>query len=59
MPIGPISNPGNNALKAAMNPPKTDYLYFMAVDKEGNTRFARTAQEHEANRALAKKNGIL
>ncbi len=59
LPIGPISNPGLDALKGAMNPPKTGYVYFVAVDKEGHTKFATTEQEHEANIAEAKKNGVL
>ncbi len=42
-----------------MNPPKTGYLYFVAVDKEGHTAFATTEQEHANNIALAKKNGVL
>ena len=59
LPIGPISNPGEDALKAAMSPPKSGYLYFVAIDKEGHTAFATTEQEHAANIALAKKNGVL
>ena len=43
----------------AMNPPRTGYLYFVAVDKEGHTKFATTEQEHAANIALAKQNGVL
>jgi len=59
LPIGPISNPGEDALKAAMSPPKNGYVYFVAIDKEGHTAFATTEQEHAANIALAKKNGVL
>jgi len=59
LPIGPISNPGEEALKAAMSPPKNGYVYFVAIDKEGHTAFATTEQEHAANIALAKKNGVL
>jgi peptidoglycan lytic transglycosylase G len=59
LPIGPISNPGAEALQAAMNPPKNGYLYFVAIDKDGHTAFATTEQEHAANIALAKKNGVL
>ncbi|MGL5649662.1 MAG: endolytic transglycosylase MltG [Clostridium sp.] len=29
LPIGPICNPGIEALEAAMNPAKTDYLYYI------------------------------
>ena len=48
LPPGPICNPGMAALKAALHPAKTDYLYFVA-DARGATRFARSLQEHEAN----------
>ncbi|MBU5225647.1 endolytic transglycosylase MltG [Clostridium senegalense] len=30
MPIGPISNPGRESLKAAINPKSTNYLYFVS-----------------------------
>lgn len=30
MPIGPISNPGKESLKAAINPKSTNYLYFVS-----------------------------
>jgi UPF0755 protein len=47
LPPGPICNPGIAALKAAMQPAKTDYLYFVA-DAAGATRFAKDMAEHEA-----------
>jgi UPF0755 protein len=47
LPPGPICNPGTNALKAAMQPAKTDYLYFVA-DASGATKFAKDLKEHEA-----------
>jgi UPF0755 protein len=59
LPVGPISNPGVDALKAAMAPPKNGYLYFVTIDKDGHTAFATTEQEHAANIALARKNGVL
>ncbi len=48
LPPGPICNPGVAALKAAIQPAKTDYLYFVA-DANGATRFAKTLEEHSAN----------
>ena len=39
LPPGPIANPGIAALKAAMNPAQTAYLYFVA-DAQGNTLFS-------------------
>lgn len=48
LPPGPICNPGVAALKAALEPMKSDYLYFVAT-AGGATRFARTIEEHNAN----------
>ena len=45
LPPGPISNPGVAALKAALAPADTDYLYFVA-DAEGHSRFSATLNEH-------------
>jgi len=45
LPPGPISNPGIAALRAAMRPARTDYLYFVS-DASGHTRFSATLQEH-------------
>jgi len=45
LPPGPICNPGIAALKAALTPARTDYLYFVA-DAEGHSRFSATLKEH-------------
>lgn len=59
LPPSPIDNPGAAALKAAMAPPVGDWLYFVAIDKAGNSAFATTLAEHERNQATARANGVL
>lgn len=49
LPAGPIGNPGSDAIQAALNPPRTDYLYFVAR-QDGTHQFSRTLDEH--NRAV-------
>lgn len=49
LPPGPISNPGEKAIYAALNPAKTDYFYYL-TDKSGTVHYGRTAAEHAANR---------
>lgn len=41
LPIGPIANPGQKAIQAALNPLKTDDLYFYARPN-GKVEFAKT-----------------
>jgi UPF0755 protein len=47
LPPGPIASPGIAALRAAMKPAKTDYLYFVA-DAQGHSRFSVDLREHSA-----------
>ncbi|MEX0931599.1 MAG: endolytic transglycosylase MltG [Candidatus Paceibacterota bacterium] len=45
LPIGPISNPSLDSIEAAVTPPESDYLYYLA-DRVGNTYFSVTFDEH-------------
>ncbi|MEV0738172.1 endolytic transglycosylase MltG [Streptomyces sp. NPDC050549] len=59
LPPTPIDNPGEDAMRAAINPPPGDWLYFVTV-KPGDTRFAATYEEHQRNVAefnAAQKSG--
>ena len=48
LPIGPISNPGELAIEAALRPADGDWLYFVTVNlKTGETKFSITLAEHE------------
>jgi UPF0755 protein len=47
LPPGPICSPGRAALRAALHPDSTDYLYFMARG-DGTHQFSRTLREHES-----------
>ena len=46
LPAGPISNPGSQALWAAMNPESTNYYYY-ALGKDGKHHFSATFREHQ------------
>lgn len=48
LPPTPISNPGRASLAAVLDPPQTDYLFFVA-DGSGGHAFAPTYDEHRAN----------
>lgn len=45
LPVGPIANPGEEAIEAAINPEETDYLYF-GVNSSGKHTFSKTYEEH-------------
>ena len=48
LPPGPIGNPGEASIDAALAPAEVDYLYFVARN-DGSHAFSRTLREHNAN----------
>lgn len=53
LPPGPIANPGLACLKAAANPEKHDFLYYVAR-ADGSHIFSRTMKEHLQSVAVTK-----
>lgn len=45
LPLGPIANPGIDAIRAALYPIASDYLYYLSTP-DGKTIFSRTLEEH-------------
>jgi len=48
LPPGPIGNPGEASLRAALHPAETSFLYFVA-NTEGGHFFSSTLEEHNRN----------
>ena len=49
LPVGPIGNPGDVAINAAIHPADGPWLFFVPVNLEtGETVFSTTVEEHEA-----------
>ena len=46
---GPISNPGLDSLKAALDPESTSYYYYVLDTATGSHRFSKTYAEHQKN----------
>ncbi len=50
LPKTPISNPGADAMAAAVHPKKSEYLYYLSDPKTRKTIFSKTFEEHVANK---------
>ncbi|BDZ46954.1 endolytic transglycosylase MltG [Naasia aerilata] len=49
LPVGPISNPGDLAIDAALHPADGPWLFFVTVNLEtGETVFSENEEQHEA-----------
>jgi UPF0755 protein len=46
LPPTPICNPGIESIRAVLNPPQTDYLYFVATGRGGEHNFSSNIQDH-------------
>lgn len=49
LPLGPISNPGAEAIEAAIYPTPNDYYYFLNTP-DGEIIYSKTHDEHVANK---------
>ncbi|OHA61105.1 MAG: hypothetical protein A2109_02545 [Candidatus Wildermuthbacteria bacterium GWA1_49_26] len=47
LPLGPISNPGIESIRAALEPVESAYWYYLSA-RDGTTIFSRTFKEHLA-----------
>jgi len=57
LPPTPIDAVSPASLKAAIAPASTQFLYYVVIDKKGDTAFATTLEQQNANIAQAKRNG--
>ena len=57
LPAGPISNPGMEALTAAMEPEDTNYYYYALNPETNQHEFSRTYAEHQEKVAQYASNG--
>lgn len=48
LPPAPIANPGRESIKAVLNPPETEYLFFVATGNGGHN-FSVNLKEHNNN----------
>jgi UPF0755 protein len=59
LPPTPIASPGRASLEGAAAPADTEFLFYVLSDLEGHHVFAATLEEHNANVAKAREDGVL
>ena len=59
LPPTPIAAPGRASLEAVGSPEDTPYFFYVLSDSEGNHAFAATLDEHNANVARAREEGVI
>jgi peptidoglycan lytic transglycosylase G len=59
LPPTPIAAPGRSSLEAAAAPDITEFFFYVLSDLEGHHAFAATLDEHNANVAKARADGVL
>lgn len=57
LPPGPISAPGEAALRAALQPTPGPWLYYVTIDRQGDLAFATSLAQQNQNIAAAARNG--
>lgn len=58
LPPTPIASPSEKAIQAAISPDAGDWIYFVKCQTNGQSCFAVTSQEHQANVADARARGV-
>ena len=51
LPLGPIANPGQESLEAAVLPEPSDYWFYLSRQDTGETIFSKTFNEHRIAKA--------
>lgn len=59
LPPTPIAAPGRSSLEGAGAPEITEFLFYVLSDLEGHHAFGATLEEHNANVAKARADGVL
>ena len=49
LPAGPICNPGMKAIRAALNPADTEYVFFLTDESGKDFYYASTIEQHNEN----------